>query len=127
MSRMKTFMQVGLAALLLPSALSAGTTDLIRQFATCSGRLSAQMEFQWLLGDENADQTQQERAAMIALLEAVTPPHARRSALATRIQAKHAQNRLLTRATFNADEDDAAWAAARAEVEIGSCRALILS
>lgn len=127
MSRMKTIMQACFATLLLPSALTAGTTDLVHQFATCSGRLSAQMEFQWLLGDENADRTQQEREAMIALLEAVTPPEARRSALATRIQAKYAQNRLLTRATFNADEDDAAWAAARAEVEIGSCRALILS
>ncbi|MEC7761818.1 MAG: hypothetical protein VX874_07935 [Pseudomonadota bacterium] len=124
---MKTILQAGLATLLIPSALTAGTADLVRQFATCSGRLSAQMEFQWLLGDDAADQTRRERAAMIALLDAVTHPDERRSALATRIQAKHAQNVLLTRATFNADEDDAAWAAARAEVEIGSCRALILS
>ena len=124
MSRMKTILQAGLATLLLPSALTAGTSDLVRQFASCTGRFSAQMEFQWLLGDPAADRTEAERAAMI---EAVVPPEDRRLALATRIEAKHAQNVLLTRAHFNADSADAAWATERAAVEIGSCRALILS
>lgn len=127
MSRMKTILQAGLATLLLPSALTAGTSDLVRQFASCTGRFSAQMEFQWLLGDPAADRTQAERAAMISLLEAVVPPEDRRLALATRIEAKHAQNVLLTRTHFNADSADAAWATERAAVEIGSCRALILS
>ncbi|MAM61640.1 MAG: hypothetical protein CMH11_09135 [Maritimibacter sp.] len=124
---MKTIIQATGLALMLPSASWAVSTDLVGQFATCTGRLSAQMEFQWLLGDDTAERTEAERATMIALLETVTPPDRRRDALARRIEAKHAQTRLLTRATFNDNAADADWAADRAALEIGSCRALILS
>ncbi len=127
MSRMKTILQATGIALMLPSASWAVSTDLVGQFATCTGRLSAQMEFQWLLGDAAADRTEAERATMISLLDSVTPAHRRSDALARRIEAKHAQARLLTRATFNPDASDAAWAADRAAQEIGRCRALILS
>lgn len=127
MGRLKTFLKAGLVAIALPGPLFAGASDLAEQFARCTGRLSAQMEFQWLTNDAAADRTEAERAAMISLLQAVTPPDAARELLHKRIEAKLAQSRLLTRATFNRDADDADWARGRAEMELGACRALILS
>lgn len=122
---MKTFIQACLITLALPAAAQSAQSDLTQKFATCAGRLSAQMEFQWLLGHD-ADATQAEREAMLDLLRAVMPPDGASETLARRIEAKQAQKVLLTRAYFNDDDRDAAWARDRAEVEIGGCRALLL-
>lgn len=105
-------------------AKTAQADDLTLTFAKCAGRYSAQMEHQWLLGKSGED-AGAERAAMIALLEAVMPAARAREALSKRIEAKFAQSRLLTRATFTKDQDSARWAARRAAEEIGSCRALM--
>jgi hypothetical protein len=126
MSSLKTIVRAWALCLLAPAALTAAPGDLTRQFATCTGRLSAQMEFQWLLSDAGSDRTEEERAAMISLLEAVVRPEDRRNALALRIEAKQAHTALLTRAHFNDDKAQATWAANRAAVEIGRCRSLIL-
>lgn len=125
MSGLKTFLWACLAMIALPAATFAAPPDLSQKFATCAGRLSAQMEFQWLLGGD-ADATQGERDAMLSLLSAVMAEDGATETLARRIEAKHAQTALLTRGHFNDDEDDAAWARLRAEVEIGGCRALLL-
>ncbi len=110
--------------------LSVGQTNAsdahVKTFADCAGRLSALMEHQWLFSDPDANRTQNERAAMISLLEAVMPEDAARQVLAYRIEAKQAQAVLLTRATFNEDRQDAAWALARSDAEIGACRSLML-
>lgn len=127
MSSLRTFALTSFMFLAPALTAAAGEASLTQQFATCAGRLSAQMEFEWLLTDPAADQTEQERAAMIALLDSVAAPEDRRRALAIRIEAKHAQSVLLTRAHFNDDPSDAAWALDRAAVELGACRALILS
>lgn len=101
--------------------------DPLRTFASCAGRLSAQMEHQWLISDPASDRTQIQRAAMISLIEAIMPADAGRDVLAWRIDAKQAHAVLLTRATFNDDPDDAAWAARRAESQIAACTGLLLS
>lgn len=101
--------------------------DPLRTFAACAGRLSAQMEHQWLVSDPASDRTETQRDAMIALLDAIMPPEAARRVLAWRIDAKHAQAVLLTRATFNDDPADAAWAARRADMEVAACTGLLLS
>ncbi len=98
---------------------------LVAQFATCTGRLSAQMEFQWLLSAPQADTTQAQRAVMIDLLEAVTPPTTRRAALHRRLEAKVAHYRLLTRAQFSKDRKQAGWASHQAQRNILSCLKLI--
>ncbi|MBV7409385.1 hypothetical protein [Maritimibacter sp. DP1N21-5] len=126
MSRLTSKIQAGLLALALPTAASAAPNDLTMGFANCAGRLSATMEFEWLLG-QDGETARAERDAMVSLLEAVMAPEDARDTLARRIEAKYAHSVLLTRAHFNDDAQDAAWAADRAEVEIGSCRALILS
>lgn len=101
--------------------------DLLRTFAGCAGRLSAQMEHEWLMSDAAAAQTEQRRAAMISLMEAMMPKGRGRDVLNWRIEAKMAQATLLTRSTFNDDEDDAAWAQRRAETMIATCNGLVLS
>ncbi len=105
--------------------MPARATDLVTTFAQCTGRYSAHMEHQWLIGAP-AEDIVADRAAMIALLDAVMPKTRARETLAKRIEAKFAQARLLARASFNDDSADATWAATRASVEIGSCRALLL-
>ena len=110
MSGIKT---VSMAAALIATALPAPAAPAeMRLFATCAGRLSAQMEHQWLLADPAADRTERQRAAMISLLEAAMAPGEERSALALRIEAKAAQAALLTRASFGRD-----WKASPASSE----------
>ena len=100
---------------------------MTRTFAYCAGRLSAQMEFQWLMSDPQSDRTAAQRAAMLSLLEAVVSEAGAREALSLRISAKQAHNALLTRATFGPQTEDAHYARLRAEAEIGNCLSLILS
>ncbi|MGR3795244.1 hypothetical protein [Vannielia sp. SX4] len=122
MGRIKT---IALSGLLAIFSAPAQAEPLEMTFATCTGRFSALMEHQWLLPHPELEQTTRRRAAMISLLEAVMPPSAGREVLARRIEAKHAQRVLLTRATFNDDSADAHWAATRAEAQIASCAALL--
>lgn len=107
------------------AAHAAPLPEIVRTFAQCTGRYSAQMEFSWLMGVEPT-QVEQERDAMIALLEAVTPREIARKALHARIEAKQAQAQLLTRSAFGNSHEDAKWALTRAELEISTCRALML-
>ena len=109
-----------------PTPAPAGE-NLLRTFATCAGRFSAQMEHEWLLSDPAADRTGIERRNMIALLQTIAAPAALPTALNIRVEAKHAHAVLLTRASFGSDRRDAAWAAHRAEANIAACRALLLS
>lgn len=126
MGVLKTFLYGIIAAGLLASPHPAWALEpLALTFAKCTGRLSAEMEFQWLLGG-HSEQIENERDAMLALLDAVSPEEQRRELLHRRIEAKGAQARLLTRSTFNRDEKDANWAKSRAATELGLCRALIL-
>ena len=118
-----------LTALIVATGADAlrASEDVVWTFASCTGRLSAQMEHQWLMSDPTSDQTAARRAAMISLLEATMAPDQGRTVLSWRIEAKHAQAQLLTRAHFNNDDEDAAWAQNRAEAEIAACNGLLLS
>lgn len=124
---LKTF---SCACLLLSLALPAAgqvriSNDYLQTFATCAGRLTAQMQHQWLVSDPAADRTEAERAAMIDLLEAVQPDGAGREVLSHRLAARQAHAALLTRATFNKNAKDAQWAQRRATAEISQCLALM--
>ncbi|RII39133.1 hypothetical protein DL237_08215 [Pseudooceanicola sediminis] len=96
-----------------------------RTFATCTGRLSALMEHQWLLAPAEAEVTRHHRHRMIELLQAVMPQGGARDVLSLRIEAKFAQALLLTRATFNADAGDAAQAGAISDRMLAHCEALL--
>ncbi|SFJ17291.1 hypothetical protein SAMN04487991_1584 [Celeribacter neptunius] len=109
-------------------ALPARSIDpLVREFAYCAGRLSAEMEHQWLLSDPASDRTAVQRRAMLSLLEAASPPDQGRDLLHLRISAKFAHADLLRRASFDPDPESANRARLRAEVELAHCLALILS
>jgi len=74
-----------------------------------------------------SEETKAQRAAVLDILAAIMEPDQGRAVLAWRLQAKHAQSVLLTRATFNDDPVDAAWAAAQAGRMTQSCTQLLLS
>ena len=113
------------------SLLSAGTAlandTPLHTFASCAGRLSAVMEHQWLMRDPASEQTKERRATMLALVDAIMAPEQDRDVLTWRVDAKQAHAVLLTRATFNTDRADAAWALRRAEAELAACTGLLLS
>lgn len=121
------FLSSCVLVLVIPITAPAQTQgELVHTFATCTGRLSALMEHQWLTGDGDADRTQSRRADMIALLEAVMPPGQGRAVLATRIDAKIALAELLTRVSFGRDRRDATWAAGQVDIQIAACNSLLL-
>lgn len=95
----------------------------LRLFATCTGRLSAMVEFQWLIQDPAAAQTESHRDAMAQLLEAALPAGAAPAAMALRLQAKAAEADLLLRAL----QREGRWALTRARTHLAGCTALLLS
>ena len=101
--------------------------DLLRTFAVCAGRLSAQMEFQWLMADPAADRTEAQREAVVELLASILPPDRGREVLGWRVNAKAAHAALLSRAAFSPDAEEAGWAARQAEALTAECAGLLLS
>lgn len=95
-----------------------------RLFATCTGRLSALMEFQWLIGDPASEATEHLRDQMADLLAAAEVPGSEVASMDLRLQAKVAEAELLAAAHFTRKTP---WAAARAESQIARCTALLLS
>lgn len=96
-------------------------------FASCAGRLSATMEHQWNYDTIAADQTRTYRSHMIDLVSATMPSDAGRDVLLVRVEAKHAQARLLRRAVINRDPDDAHWAQSRADALLQDCTSVLPS
>ncbi|WP_319824264.1 hypothetical protein [Thalassovita sp.] len=130
MGHVKTFFLAALTGglTLAPMCLaqSSPADDQLRFFATCAGRLSAQMEHQWLFDGQASEQTQRQRAGVIELLEAIIPAGRGHEVLAWRIEAKQAQAVLLTRSTFVTDPRQARLARKLAVRRLGECRTLLL-
>lgn len=118
-------MLLAFAAGMTGAAARADAPALMRDFTMCSGRLSAQMEHQWLLSDPASDRTAALRSDMIALAEAVTPPGQEAAAMAMRIEAKVAQAALLARARDPGRGPLALQAARRSSELIAACTALL--
>lgn len=96
----------------------------LKVFATCAGRMSAQMEHQWLF-ETHSEQTEARRDAVLDILAAMMPADAGRQVLNWRIDAKMAHASLLTRASFNADTAEARRASRMATQYISECFGLI--
>ncbi len=109
------------------TAYAGSLEDPLYRFATCTGRLSALMEFQWLTDGPASEETQRLRDSMIELIDATMPTGEGHKVLAWRIDAKAAQSKLLTAAHFGPNKDQATWSMERAMQQIGECRALLLS
>lgn len=127
MSRVKTFLSVLLAGLVISSPVRAYEQTQLQTFAACAGRLSAVMEYQWMFDGEASERTALQRAAVLDLVDAIMEPDMGRDVLHWRLSAKQAQFVLLTRGTFNEDAQDAAWAMAEAKRYERACTGLLLS
>ena len=108
-------------------AQSIDIDEQLHTFATCAGRLSAVMEHQWMFDGPASEHTKRRRDTVLELVAATTHPARDSEILQWRIAAKVAQAALLTRATFNTDAYDAAWASARADRLTRECTGLLLS
>lgn len=117
---------VSLAALLFSVSVAQASEALLRDFAGCTGRLSAAMEHAWLVSAPEADTLQDMRGTFVTLLDAVVPAGRERDALTMRVEAKMAFARLLTVSTFGSDAALAERAERRADEQIRQCARLIL-
>lgn len=105
---------------------AAAEDTLIREFATCTGRLSAEVEHSWLMHTDEAERKSSLYRNMTALLDAVTASEDARRILAIRIEAKAAHGHLLLQSAFGHDEVLRKNARVRAEELLGMCSSLIL-
>lgn len=74
-----------------------------------------------------SERTKQQRETVLELVSAIMEPDMGRQVLQWRLNGKRAQSVLLTRATFNEDAGDAAWAREQAKQYERSCTGLLLS
>lgn len=122
MSSARTFLL--LALMVTSTSLQAAPAELTRSIAQCTGRMSAEMEFEWLIG-RSGDQPRLFRSHLEDVLDAIATPEDGRAILNIRIEAKHAHATLLTRSMFNDDPDDAKRAARMAAYFSDGCRAML--
>ncbi|MEO9574907.1 MAG: hypothetical protein ABJ360_17645 [Roseobacter sp.] len=125
MSSLRTLIASALIMIGL-SGTARAYDDLVLVFAGCTGRMSAEMEFAWLMSDARSDALQDQRQRFVTLLDAVMPAERARETLNHRIEAKLAHSAMLTTAHFGADERLARLAKQRAEVGVQTCRTLLL-
>lgn len=125
MSRKRTIF-ASLALLLAVNTPATAQMPLFETFASCTGRLSAQMEHAWLMNDPAADALETQRLTFVSLLDAVTPEADRKAALNHRIEAKMAHAALLTTADFGTDTQRANWAKRQSHHHLSICQRLLL-
>lgn len=104
MSRKKIYTAI-FCAMLGCAANASDRRELTEIIATCTGRMSAELEFAWLLSDPNADALEKKRSNFVDILDALRLDEAARRLLAIRIDAKMAHAELLTTAYFGFDVD----------------------
>ena len=97
----------------------------LHTFATCAGRLSALVEYEWMAEGAPSEEAQKYHDAAIALVAAVISEDQSRNVLNWRTSAKQAQFNLLLR-TQAQNREDAAWAAQRAQLLTRECTELLL-
>ncbi len=109
------------------NALPQERRALAQVFASCAGRLSATMEFQWMFDGAASERTDQSIGYFDILLDAAMGPEITgREALNWRIEAKMAQIRLLNIATFGRDPRIRQQANRAAALYLSECESLLL-
>ena len=116
----------GALAMAAPQAQAAMEDDLTKTFAYCAGRLSAEVEHAWLMGDADADRLEDRRDETLVLLAAVTEEVDSGPVLDLRIRAKQAHARLLLDASFHTDPEIAGRARRLAATRIRACASMLL-
>lgn len=106
-------------------AQQIGPDAQLHTFATCAGRLSAVVEYQWMADGAPSEEAQKYHDEVITLVAAIMSQDQSRNVLNWRRAAKQAQFGLLVRANTQ-NREDAAWAARRAQALTHECAALLL-
>jgi len=125
MSRIRTLI-AGALIISGMSGVARAQNDLVLVFAGCAGRMSAEMEFAWLMRDPRADALQAQRQRFVTILDAVIPSGRAREALGYRVEAKQAHSAILTTAHFGTDAKLSRLAKRQAQVNVQTCRNLLL-
>ncbi|MEL7345893.1 MAG: hypothetical protein AAFN59_13735 [Pseudomonadota bacterium] len=113
------------------SAMPSDPEDLVRGFATCAGRYSAEYESGHMLAQIDTQAAKSHRDAFVSLIQAVIPdvslgPKTDAIVLSWRIEAKAAHGALLATATFDYRSDRAHMAMRIADNHMVQCRRLLL-
>lgn len=126
MSDLKTlgFVSVVFAAS-IGSVSHARSADTLSLFAQCAGRFSAEMEFSWLVGDQDSETPKQLRSYFVEMIDAVVTPEDGPDVLARRIESKMAHIALLSRARFSKNPTEIRIAAQTAERDVAFCRSML--
>ena len=98
----------------------------LHHVTTCVGRMSAQMEHNWMFQDVPSDQIELQRAHLIDILDSMTTSDNAGRILSRRIEAKFAHSSLLTQAAFAGDTRMRAHADRRASANIQACADIML-
>ncbi|MGV6803926.1 MAG: hypothetical protein ACWA49_06950 [Ruegeria sp.] len=125
MSTLRTFF-LSVLYILTSSGLLSAESGILKSFAGCAGRFSAEMEHAWLLNDPKAQDYELRRGGFVSLLEATTTADNAEFVLGHRVNSKHAHARLLQTATFASDEVKASAARRAANRYLDECNLLIL-
>lgn len=126
MGILKTLAFAATAGGIAAGAAASERDDRLAAFATCSGRWSAVMEHEWLMGRDGED-ARHHRRGFLDLLDATRTAQDDGPALLNqRIMAKHALSRLLQQADLGLDPMTARRAGAMARRHLGACSAMIL-
>jgi hypothetical protein len=120
-----------LSAAIIPFAagaddLAPALPDQLHFFASCAGRLSAQMEHQWMFDGPASEVTAAQFQAVVEILDAINSPDQRPAAMGWRIEAKVAHRALLANTVFAKDPRRAMKADAQAHRLIAPCTAMLL-
>lgn len=125
MSSLRTWASA-LAVTLASMAQASDRNELAEIIASCTGRLSAELEFAWLMSDPDVDRIEIQRTRFVDILESLGPPADPQRQLAVQIETKMAHARLLTTAYFGGDTAHAAWAKRHAVLQRKSCQNMLL-
>jgi hypothetical protein len=109
-------------------AAADGAEGLLRRFADCTGRYSAQVEHLWAVDGPASEAAARRRDTLADLTEAALPrpdPDWTARAMAWRIEAKAAQRQLLAQATYGRAGTDADRARTLAQGFLGECDRLL--
>ncbi len=107
-------------------AHAADRQDLSDIIATCAGRMSAELEFSWLLSDPETEAFETQRNRFVDILEALGPSPHSHGQLATLLDARAAHSNLLMTAYLDVDKSRAAWAKRHATKLRSACQNMLL-
>ncbi|MEP4195339.1 MAG: hypothetical protein ABJL99_06850 [Aliishimia sp.] len=125
MSSLRT-LKIALVVSTLVGGPVLAQSNIALVFAGCVGRMSAEMEHAWLLGDPEADRHKALRSTFLTLLDATMPAGTGRDMLNHRIDVKLAHSSLLTTARFESDVERANAAKSIAVRHVSTCRKMLL-